>query len=383
MEKSLYIDSDSFFGPAMFPETESMTHQLEGIPIEIDTQSWQSVFEQYYLGLRSTLILGAVTSEEERKEGLNFLKEWREACIAPAIYYTKKHFTSTASLPIDFLRVNRMEIINTVKHDYKDVEKVIIKLSMKPSISAQIKNNNTIVFPALVRTLLTHCNLVLINEAFSIIEDEQYTIDRRYLARFIFPYLLFCHDDISVGNLPWVGAYSEEAVKVAFTYTDLQIKFILAHEYGHILLKHFDYIHDRTERGKLENEADAFAMDVLMKELENDVGVLKSNVFTAIRWLFKYQLLEERIGVLIRGDNLSDHVSTYENRRSSFQSELINRYGLPSTSKIDMCGFAEIVELQNILSEYGKELINAIIHAFNKFKQAREVDPWWEMIVKK
>ena len=48
-----------------------------------------------------------------------------------------------------------------------------------------------------------------------------------------------------------------------------------------------------------------------------------------------------------------------------------------------MVGFVSIVELQDVLYEYGTNLINTMIKAFENSKHKGEVEPWWEMIVQK
>ena len=121
-----------------------------------------------------------------------------------------------------------------------------------------------IVFPALLRTVLNHCNLVLTNTAIQKKETDFKNIDRQFLSRFILPYLLFCHDDFSVRNLPIVGGFSKDAITTALSFTNLQVMFIFAHEYAHILLKHFEFgrLLEKSQKA-LEIEADDFALKVI------------------------------------------------------------------------------------------------------------------------
>ncbi len=381
MKTQVYFDSDGFFWPSDI-SNEYMKEQRKEISIEKDDQPFYSIIEQYYLGFRSSIFI-CEDSVENKEEAMKVLKKWREACFVSAIEYTQKHMTSDVVLPIDFLWIHRMEIINAIKQDFPNADKIQIKLSLKPRISAQVKNSN-IIFPALIRSLLIHCNLVLINQSLTIANNELEHINRRQLSRFIIPYLLFCHDDFSVSNLPIISPCSSQAMMLAFIYTNIQVEFIFAHEYAHILLNHSEkYTANNESLDVLENEADSFALNLLIKGTKNEGSYSKEDVFTAIRWLFKYQFLEERIGMLVRGESLSDHFSAYEKRRSAFQSDLIKEYGLSSTSIIDMIGFLSIIEVQNVLNEYGDNLINTIIKAFNKSKQKGELETWWTMITQR
>lgn len=377
---TIYIDSDGFFWPSDI-SNEYMHDQRKGISFEKNNQPVSVLFEQYYLGFRSSMLI--CEDELNKEDGMKLLKEWRESCVKMAIDYTNKHLSSEESLPVDFLWIMKMSIVNLLKYEYPDAEKIPLVLTMKPLTSAYAKNRNTIVFPALVRSLLNHCNLVLLNQAYYVLDNKENKIDRRYLSRFILPYLIFCHDDISVMHLPIIGGYSDDVITTAFNFTNLQVMFILAHEYAHILLNHFDTDNESKTNEMKENQADAFALKVVLQLVENEDTSAKTNVFTAIRWLFKFQLLEETIGRLVRGDVLNGSISQYEERRSSFQKELIFNYKLTKTSLVDAIGFAAIVELQGVLSEYGVKLTNTIIQAFHDSKNKGEIEPWWEMITQK
>lgn len=376
---SIYIDSDNFFWPSDI-SGEYMREQRKGISFEKEAQPSLVLFEQYYLGFRSTMFI--CEEKFEKETGMKILKDWREMCLSMAIDYTKKHINSDISLPVDFMWITKDAIINEIRCEYPNAEKIPLKLSMKPMISARVKGKDTIVFSALIRTVLNQCNLVLINHAFEVIDNKLEVIDRRYLSRFIFPYLLFCHDDFSVRNLPIIGGYSEQAITTTLSYTNLQVMYIFAHEYAHILLNHFDNdILSSKSYETIENEADAFALKVILKYIDKNDAYTKDDVFTAIRWLFKYQLLEESIGTLIRGEDLNHFLSGYEERRSLFQNELIKKCNITGTSLLDIVGFASIVELQGVLYEYGTDLIDTIIQAFHNSKNKGEIEPWWEMIV--
>lgn len=376
---TLYIDSDGFFWPSDISD-EYMHNRRKGISFEREPQPLDTLFEQYYLGFRSSIIICEDTIESIT-DAKKILEDFCKACLESAREYAIKHLTSEVSLPVDFMWITKMKIINEIKDTYPEAEKIPLLLTMKPSISARANNKHTIVFPALLRSVLNHCNLVLVNSAYQTMDANLEEIDYRYVSRFIFPYLLFCHDDLSVRNLPIVGGHSKEAICTALSYTNLQVMYIFAHEYGHILLKHFDdeIISPKSQEVK-ENEADAFALDVVLRYIDKNNEYTKADVFTSIRWLFKYQLLEESIGILSRNGNYSTFLSEYERRRSCFQLDLINKCGTQLTTLVDAIGFASIVELQNILNRHRTNLIDTIIQAFNNSKIKGVVDPWWEMI---
>ncbi len=381
---AIYIDSDGFFWPSDIG-SDYMMEERRLISFEDEKQSIYSMFEQYYLGFRSSIFI-CEDKFENTTEALEILRAYREGCISSAWTYVKNHMESKPALPVDFMWNIRMSIIDQLKDDYPEVENIHLRLSMKPRLSARTVDKNTIVFPALARTVINHCNLVIINSSFSIINESEHLskeIDRRKVSRFVLPYLLFCHDDFSVKNLPIIGAYSEDAILTTIKFTNLQVMFIFAHEYAHILLRHFENnaINSKSNE-ELENDADSFALKVILEYIKKTESYSEHDVFTAIRWLFKYQLIEESIGVLIRGEKLDFFKSTYEKRRGKVQLDLINNK-LKGSSLLDIVGFVAIVELQDVLYEFGLDLINEIINAFKKSDKTGGIEPWWEKITNK
>lgn len=382
---NIVVDSDGFFWP---PDIEStyMRKQRKLISFENEEENLNDLFEQYYLGFRSAMFICEDTIKNE-SEAQKALLEYREACIHSAMFYMKNHIESKPPLPVDFMWIVREAIVNELKKEFPNAKKIKLRLSMKPRLSARTIGQNTIIFPALTRSILIHCNLVIINSIYDVTNEDgqlvgdidfKHNTQNAQNARFIFPYLLYCHDEFSVRNLPIIGARSQSAIQTALQFTNLQLIFIFAHEYAHILLKHFD---DRKENFVKENEADSFALKVVLAYVEKDNSYSKHDVLTSIRWLFKYQLIEERIGELAQGKAVKDFESNFEDRRGNFQSELFSNSGLNGSTLFESIGFCMIVELQSILYEIGLDLINDIIEIFHKSEKTGGIEPWWEKIM--
>lgn len=377
----IIVDSDGFFWP---PDIEStyMRKQRKLISFENEEEKLNDLFEQYYLGFRSAMFICEDTIKNE-SEAEKALLEYREGCIHSAMAYMKNHIESGSPLPVDFMWIVREAIVNGLKKEFPNVKNIKLRLSMKPRLSARTVDQDTIVFPALTRTILIHCNLVIINSIYDVTnEDGRLAGDIDFKqnaqnARFIFPYLLYCHDEFSVRNLPMIGTRSQSTIKTALQFTNLQLIFIFAHEYAHILLKHFD---DSKENFIKENEADSFALKAVLAYVEKDSSYSKHDVLASIRWLFKYQLIEEKIGELAQGKAIKDFESNFEDRRGKFQSELFSNSGLNGSTLFESIGFCMIVELQSILYEMGLDLINNIIEIFHKSEKTGGIEPWWEKI---
>jgi len=379
----LVRDMDGFFWPASIVNAY-MRKQRKFISIDREHQPLDTLFEQYYLGFRNSLFICEDTVKD-KQEALKALRTWSEGCLHSAWSYVAMHKGTKQSLPVDFMWISRSAIIHKIKSDYPKAKKIKLRLSMKPRLSARAVDKGTIVFPALTRTMLNHCNLVIINSIFRFINNDGQIIgdvDRRQTARYIFPYLLFCHDDFSVRNLPIIGAHSKDAVSTAISFTNLQIIFILAHEYAHILLKHLDEENITDEREmEMENEADEFALKVVLSYIQRTDGAYSNfDVLTAIRWLFKYQLMDNSIGTLSKGNPVDFNISKIEDRRGIFQIKLMNDTGLKGSTLLESLGFCMLVEAQGLLYEFGTELINKMIDVFHESAKTGTVEPWWEEI---
>lgn len=374
----IIIDSDGFFWP---PDIENtyMEKQRKLISFENEEEELDDLFEQYYLGFRSALFICEDTIEDESQVE-ETMRKYREGCIHSAMAYMKNHIELGSSLPVDFMWIVRENIVSELKKEFPKVKNIKLQLSMKPRLSARTVDQNIIIFPALTRTVLIHCNLVLINAISDIINEEGQlvgNIDRKEIARFIFPYLLYCHDKFSVKNLPIIGARSQYTIQTALQFTNLQLIFIFAHEYAHILLNHFN---DSKDIFVKENEADSLALKVVLAYVEKDSSHSQYDVFAAIRWLFKYQLIEESIGALARGKAIENFESNFEERRGKFQMELFTKSRLKGSTLFESMGFCMIVELQKILYEIGLELINDMIEIFHNSEKTGGIEPWWEKI---
>jgi len=394
----IFIDIDGFCSLAnLSKESKSIAEgksiiEDKLIEVAFEPQDIDCLVEQYYLGLRSAMFIceDTIKEESEAKEALNI---WREASLKEAWAYVYSHITLGKVLSPDFMWDTKSVIIEELKDKYPEVVDIQLRFSMRPKLSAKVTGNNTIIFPALSRAILNHYNLLILNTISDItdeagevknIEDE-YLIDsdhvKRNNLRFMLPYLLFCHDNFTVGNLPIIGAYSEDIIIQVTRLTKLQLIFIFAHEYAHILLNHFENNElDLINKINIECDADNLALKVLFGFIEKDKSYSKSDVFIAIRWLFKYHLLEESVGILVKGEKIKFDESIFEERRSRLQLAIHNNYKSSCLSMLETMGFYMLVNIQNILYNLEPEYVNYIIYELKEAKKTGVVESWWENI---
>lgn len=377
---SVIIDSDGLFNTEYNISDDNSTDD-NVIHLTNDIDSSINLYELYYLALRSSMYF---CNDNTNPYDNNVIKLFRENCAVHAWLYVANHMREEPYLHVDFLSAAREVILDFLKNDSPEASKIQLLLSMQSNISAKVVDTSTIVFPLLSRVMLNHYNLSVINSISEVIDDDGKVvgnIDRQTLARVTIPYFLFCHDNISVRNLPMITADSKDAVMSAFSFTHLQMIFILAHEYGHILLNHMNSDKELIVK---ENEADSFALQVLTDYVEKEENTFtKHDVYIAIRWLFKFQFIETIVGKLSQGKSIELNKSSLEVRRGIFQKELFEKYSKVGSSMFEITGFFAICELQDVLYEHGIGFIDKIIKAFKESKGTNTVEPWWEEIQNK
>ncbi|MDR0918772.1 MAG: hypothetical protein LBM93_05915 [Oscillospiraceae bacterium] len=387
----IIVDIDGFFSQDDISKYYNEDNRRV-LGFDYEEQDDNSLLEQFYLGLRSSSIFIA-----DKNDNLNEVKDKiRKFCtlyLREAHNYVARH-KSKGNLPADFMWIIREVIKSTLNSEQSNIENVNFRLSMKPRLSARVFDSNTIVIPALSRTILLQCNLALTNSAYNAIEEsgelngkvnifeiENYLNVSR-LARNLLPCLIFCHDDIPVNNLPLFSGYTEDSVKTALAFTNLQMMFITAHEYAHIVLKHFINDDPKNPGFDKEYEADDFALNTLLNYINKTELFSADDVFTSIRWLFKFMLLEEMIGILIQGNSIKNYESLIEKRCARLQSRIINEHYVKTNTLLDIYGIFEIVAIENELKGQGVSITKELLECIEKSKITKEMEPWWEKIAK-
>ena len=393
-----YLDVDGFF---VFNDilrqgtkTDDWKERCEYLSIDDEEQSREDLFEQFYFGFQSSInVVNNGTEKGFDKDKLERLFEI--LCLPEAEICVQQYEDGKLELPIGYLQGIRRYIVQKYMSNFPEIEEIKLRLTMKPRLTSRVSIDRTIYVPALARGVLNHFNLVLLNNAYSAIDTgiKTKTVnslrmlstlppeveDKQLLARLILPYLVFCHDNVSVANLPFITAYSAACYEHTKYYTNLQMLFICAHEYAHIILRHFDGSSEKSNI-EIECEADKMAVEMVVGYIKKDSVFTARDVFTAIRWLFKFQMLEESCGELLQNKTLCFRNSIFSHRRRKFQEEMQSTYKVHDVMAFDQIGFLQIIQLQNVLDEYGCSLLNSMLRAFENSKNKKEIEPWWEII---
>lgn len=101
--------------------------------------------------------------------------------------------------------------------------------------------------------------------------------------------------NVNYSSLPILRAPDQETFMRAKLNALIQVQFLLAHEYAHLILHE-----GKASSSELEREADVFSYELLLSADElwrGDTG----RFFTAYRWLFLYLALDRIIGAVLSG----------------------------------------------------------------------------------
>ena len=148
---------------------------------------------------------------------------------------------------------------------------------------------------ALTREYLRTLNLIIWTYVFAVSEEviALEDVEKIQLLEQVLPYLLSLYRDINFSRLPIMRARSASVLHMAIQTTHIQLTFLLAHEYAHMLL-HGEVLPSSAA----EFEADKFAYELLMKL---PWSYESGDIWTAIRWLFRMIVLERITGAILYG----------------------------------------------------------------------------------
>ncbi|MEM7290765.1 MAG: hypothetical protein AAF412_10430 [Pseudomonadota bacterium] len=184
------------------------------------------------------------------------------------------------------------------------------------------------------------------------------------MARALFPYWVMANEDIEPRKMPFVSVTSGRAFEFALAVTLIQLRFILAHEFAHVFLGHFDrQAKSVEERTSIEKEADEFAFYYLSEQAKWEGGVDLEMLWVASRWLFRYQFCEMVAGQILRGNSLDPSGLPLSERQAELYTySKENRGGI--TRLIGEHGYFVLLALTGALRNKGLKVLPSLVSEF-------------------
>jgi len=285
----LIFDNDSYLNYLEMTDTREALIRAKRWMLPPDSQART---EQIYFVLRSVMTIGRDATEETLKE----LKEWRRMCARNAeILQMLPEFHENPPLPtwatgaVDQVR-------QQLRPKFPNVDEITVKATLDPRLYVRsYQANNQIQISVLFRELLRTINLGIWN---AIVAPDSWRElrDGRLPEDCFLPYFLPLYWNIPWSRIPTMRANSKHAAMLAINCVRLQMTFMIAHEFAHLLL------HEAGRSGpELEAEADRFAYEVLFRDPGENASV--GDVWMSSRWLFEILALERTISWRLSGND--------------------------------------------------------------------------------
>jgi hypothetical protein len=239
---------------------------------------------------------------------------------------------------------------------YPELAGTMVKLTLAPRLVARTHlDTRTIYLSALTRFHLLAMNTALANYAELVVEHGKVltSADTFEFFEFAFAQLLPLHRRIAPSPLTALP-HAASAAQFAQRITQIQMVFLMAHEYGHIVIES----DDNETLNIIEKQCDEFAFEIL-SQLETP-GWMQ---FLAVRWLFEILAFDRVLAECLswNGDDWHGGVDWLQDElreRRAF-SRFLNDADGGVLSLYESVGSVFLLDLKGWLYELGPKALNA------------------------
>jgi hypothetical protein len=354
-KRELIIDLDGFFRHAAETQASTMKDVFDAIPDTLD--GVRKVLVLHSL-LRSSLVLAGSGDPVAEKELQN---DWSERAMLQAI--VEVHRGSVTNSP-EWLTFYAEDLREEFAQEFEDVEDAIVQLTLDNRLIAWTKpKEKKIQLSAITREYLLRMNVFLVN-ASDWKSEEGVAVDEdlaELSLQYFMSYIARLHRRTNPSTVPVVRPNSRENFHTAQIITQIQIEFLLAHEFGHLILK----FRDAESITSQEFACDSFAFERI-SATESDV----SRWFMAVRWLFDMLALDRVVGEILafeEGEWQEDiDWLQSELRERQRHVEIITKYHgteTPALSRVEEVGTLFLLDAKWRLNRLGPEVAQSIINA--------------------
>ncbi|WP_109524839.1 MULTISPECIES: ImmA/IrrE family metallo-endopeptidase [Nocardia] len=270
----------------------------------------------HYL-LRSAVVLHRQAKNKDVKQWLAFSQQCYELALATGPTLQE---SQGSGLPLPrWAELSRTAIADALRSSYPMVDQVRIVATTDARLHARtFHSTRTIQVSALMREYLRSFNLFIWNIQFTITERPKIDLHTEIseFTKVWLEHVVTLYRGASPSSMAVMRAYSEQAFFWTLVTTGIQLNFILAHEYAHIVL-HGGAVGRKTQH---EDEADAFAVELLLGEpFCGEKGVSPGDLWMAIDWLFGFMELERIIGAALNEYEVDWDQSSLRHRRDALR----------------------------------------------------------------
>lgn len=339
-----------------------------------------AVFEllnTYYFQLRASL-----TSIGDGPDLPKRFAEARRQILQVAARLTLQHLRSGIPEKPAWIEGTRRAVVEASKAEFADASRISIRLDQIPRLQCRALPSGEVCISAFTRPFFSHLSLCVYSLIDSLSDEtwqEEFQEAETALIRMTLPYFIFMNDVVPVSRLPQMGAPDLGVFESAQIATEIQMRFLLAHEFGHLLEGHpLSRPQDRASALEREYVADAFAYRMTMGSLSDELVVV---AYPSLRWIFHLQQLDEVVGCLLRGRVPEVESLAFDQRKNRLYSVLTKVRPVPRVAwKKENAGTALLMSMKHRILGLGCDKLRAIADELSRDLNVATAQPWWEAL---
>ncbi|MFG3533213.1 ImmA/IrrE family metallo-endopeptidase [Streptomyces sp. NPDC047917] len=264
-----------------------------------DLSPWEEVRERQsliYFVLRSVAILGSAADEA----AVQAHRQWRRSALDRAL---RLHWWTEEGHPLPLPTWAEETVVQVRDHlrpAFPRVDDIEVVVTLDPRLYVRAHHSTRQIRLSLVTRQLWHTIDLLLWNAVSVRQELIRTIGSNAALpnpsyEVLLPFLLPLYRNVRWDQIPMMRIRSELAGGGAVNAARIQMTFMIAHEFAHLLL------HEKGRSGPdLEAEADRFAYDVLFRNPVENIPL--GDIWMAIRWLFEILAVEKLLAWRLAGE---------------------------------------------------------------------------------
>ncbi len=315
---SIFYDADGYF-TSLLDDAAAVPAVRLTIPSKLALYQTSLI---HYL-LRSSMVI----PNNADKDVIKALQKHSELCLSVAVRHVPEYSEDAALPPPEWAKQFHQNVRGVLRDRYPQVDNVVLRATLEPRLYARsLPKSGEIYVSALTREYLRTLNLVLWNMIIMIEKNDADIIPSVLstdLNDIFLSYALSLYRTLSFSRLPMARAYDQDALLNALWSTRVQLTFILAHEYAHVL------VHEGCDLGgpELESEADAFALQILDTAIDSfpPQYACKACVWASIGWFYRYLEIERIIGSIVNESAVDWRQELLSLRRQQLVAHIMSR----------------------------------------------------------
>jgi hypothetical protein len=324
------VDVDGFFYPLLKTDQDIPREDMYDLfksNFPLSRVDIHRIFQIHFL-IRNSLVPVGSRREQDIDD------QWSRTCLMKAVVLTRGDFASALELPT-WVEWFCDEVKKRSCETYPNIYEIVTKVNLRPRLYAwSVPLRNEVNISALTRELLYRINVFLANVAYADrlrIRLDVESLKSQFLD-YLLRYLLTSFDDLCYSKLPVARPFSFETMARANHITRVQVEFMLAHEYAHVV-KQFPTTCTLTA---VETACDDFAYSAVVDTIPD-----RRTVYMALSWLFQVVAFERLLGELLyfTGGEWCDQIDWSQrdtrtrDRTEQFLSEANRRTGHQAPAK--------------------------------------------------